>query len=158
MDDRWFGLRDRGRYHAKEFDLDQLRPEYIDAVNAAVWNHWFLLAILIPPFLLLPPTWLRFHSATIFVVFLASVVLCWLCFGMGVQHIWDIKELNAQTTAERADVTADTAKLFAPVVIGVPFAICYNLIVQLIALLVRGIFSWALRDKRPTKKPVAKNV
>ncbi len=119
--------------------LHQFRPEYVDAVNAAVWNHWFILSLLVPPAMLLLTTLCRCHWTIHAFVFLCAVVLCWFCFGLGVRYIWDIKEIHTQTPAELADVTNDTAKLFAPVIVGVPYAIFYNLGVQLVLLLIQRV-------------------
>jgi len=52
--------------------------------------------------------------------------------------MWYIRENNAQTEAEWADVTADTAKLFAPVIIGIPFAVGYTLLALLACEVLRA--------------------
>ena len=138
--------------------MDPFRPEYVDAVNAAAWNHWFFLALAVPPLLLIPLNWYRFHWALITVAFLCAAVLCLICFGLGVEYIWHVKEIHAQTTAEHADVTADTAKVFAPALIGVPYAIFYTTGVQLVALIIQTIGTLFQRATDYFKrKPVAKN-
>ena len=119
--------------------MNQFRPEYAEAVSWAVLNHWFFASLLIPPLLLWTTTWFRCHWVIITGALVASLLLCWLTFGLGVHYIWDVKELHAQTEAEWADVTADTAKLFAPAFIGIPYAFVYNAVNLAIGLGVGAI-------------------
>ena len=139
--------------------LDPFRPEYVDAVNAAAtWNPWFFLALVLPPALLTPIVWYRVHRAVNTFAFICATVLCLYCFGLGVQYIWDVKEIHAQTDAELADVTADTAKLYAPVIFGIPYAILYTALAQLVALLIEMTGSMLQGAKRYFRhKPVSKN-
>ncbi len=121
--------------------MDEFRPEYIEAVSDAAWNHWFAFSLAIPPAILLLLFLSKSRWPAIMIGSVVAAIACWLCFGMGVHYIWDIKELHAETNAERADVTADTAELFAPAVIGVPYATIYTCVTALSLT----VFRWIIR-------------
>ena len=117
--------------------MDELRPEYVNAVEAALWNYWFILAYLLPFLILLPLGWKRSHRILTAIGAVLSLAICWLCYAKGIRYMWYIREINAQTEAEWADVTADTAKLFAPIIIGIPFAVGYTLLSLLVSEVLR---------------------
>lgn len=103
------------------------RPEYIDAVSASRWNIWLIPLFLLSPTLFTLITYKRTNVWVNSVAVIACTVFTWLSLCFYTEHIWNTMELNAQTDAEWQDVTADSGRLVAPFLVGVPFAIVYTL-------------------------------
>lgn len=115
-----------------------MRPEYLDALDAARWNYWFLVMLVVPPLLICAG---RLAGKSGCIVFVAAFVVCWHCFGMWVGYYWDVKLQMAVTPAELHDSTADTAALYGPALVGTPFALIYCTA----WVIVVAVVAWAYR-------------
>ena len=102
--------------------MDEFRPEYVQALDAARWNFWWYVAAVIPILLLVPAAAKRRLGCLAFPL---AYFLSWVAFCCAVEYYWTTKEQHAATGAEWADVTADTGRLFGPVLVGVPLVVIY---------------------------------
>ena len=112
--------------------MEEFRPEYVEALNAAQWG-WLWYATLAVPFLVFVPAAATRKLGCF--AFPTAYFLAWLVFNIHVQNYWAAKEANAVTDAEWADVTADTAQVFAGVA-TVPYVVVY---VSVVGAVVYGI-------------------
>jgi hypothetical protein len=100
---------------------DQLRPEFVQAIDAALWNWWFWVAYAAPFVIIIPAsarTWSGCLAAP--VAFLA----CWLAHAHAIDVYDDAFARNAVTRREWDAVNRDTGRTFAPFLRGTPIAIC----------------------------------
>jgi hypothetical protein len=119
-----------------------VRPEYLQALEAARWNHWFLLMLVVPAILLCFAT----RSWTLgFVALPVACVLCWLFFFLAVEYYWDVKDRMALTPKEMEDATGDTARLYGPVLVEFPFAVIYCSLWWVVASVGNWIWKWTRR-------------
>lgn len=125
-----------------------MRPEYLEALEAARWNWWWL-ATLVLPALLICASSRKWWWAII--GFLVAVPLCWILFALAVEHFWEVKFRLAETEVERRDATADTARLFGPILIGTPFAVLYCTG----WVIVSHIGAWIWHRLRRSRLPIA---
>ena len=123
--------------------MDEIRPEYVEALNAARWNYWWYVAAAIPALLLVPAALTRKLGC---LAFPAAYFLSWLALNFAVQHYWAAKEANAVTDAEWADVTADTAQLYAGVT-TIPYAFVYVSIVGALIYTTVGVVRSMFKPK-----------
>ena len=107
----------------------QLRPEYVEATDAARFNFWLWLSIATPWLLVLASTTKR--KTRIYAI-IFSYPVCWILFCIAVEHYWNAKLEFAMTDAEMSDATADTGRLFGPVVVGIPLVAIYVTFVSLL--------------------------
>ena len=132
--------------------MDEFRPEYVQALEAARWNFWWYVAGAVPLLLLIPAAAKRRFGCIAFPLSFAS---CWIAFFCAVQYYWDVKMELAETDAEISDATADTARLFGPFLVGVPLVLVYvalvGAIVYGLAATVRLFGSRNARSARGTK-------
>lgn len=108
--------------------MDDFHVEYLAALDAARWNLWLVPMFLAPPAILLLAFYPWKTCLTTFCATAAAMCVAWICFCLYVEHYWETKSLLAQTDAEMHDATADTGRLFGPVLVGVPFAVGYTLL------------------------------
>ena len=101
--------------------MEEFRPEYVDALNAAKWG-WLWYATLVVPLVVLIPAAVKRKFGCL--AFPAAYFLTWLVFNIHVQNYWAAKEANAVADAEWADVTADTARVFAGAT-TIPYVVVY---------------------------------
>ena len=101
--------------------MDEFRPEYVEALNAARWNYWWYITLAIPFLLLVPAAAKRKFGC---LVIPPTYFLTWLAFNLCIQHYWAAKKINAVTEAEWEDVTADTGRLFAGIS-TIPYVFVY---------------------------------
>src|SRR5689334_20898745 len=99
-----------------------MRPEYLDALEWARWNHWFIAMWIAPVILICFAS--RSWKLTVAALPIAMIV-CFVLFCVGVDYYWDVKVRMAQTEVEREDATSDAARLYGPIILGPPFAILY---------------------------------
>ena len=112
--------------------MEELRPEYVEALNAAKWG-WLWCATLAVPFLLLIPAAAKRKFGCL--AFPTAYFLTWLVFNIHIQNYWAAKKANAVTDAEWADVTADTGRVFAGVT-TIPYVLVY---VSVVGAVIYGI-------------------
>ena len=134
--------------------MDELRPEYVEAVNSARLNFWLYAAAAISLLFFIPAAATKKFGC---LAFPASYFLTWLLLNVAIQHYWAAKKTNAITDAEWADVTADTARLFAGLT-TIPYAFVYVSIVGALIYSVAGIARLFFKPKqddrdRPLNKP-----
>lgn len=136
--------------------MDDFRPEYLAALAAARWNLWLVPMFLAPPAILLFCFYPWRTCLTTFCATAAAMCATWICFSLYVEHYWETKSQLAQTDVEIKDATADTGRLFGPVLVGVPFAICYTLA----CLSVLATIDWmiSLLRRRRTRAAMATTV
>lgn len=132
-----------------------MRPEYIEAVNAvrtgwSFWIIWILPACVIWLSMLLRP--FRPHRYRIIILcgtFILANILFWYYAVSHTERIQSAKYANMQTEAEKQDWSADTWRVFAPI-IAIPWSLAYctinlaaaGLIRLLILRLYQTIKSW----------------
>ena len=116
--------------------MEEFRPEYVEALDAARWG-WLWYATLAVPFLLLIPAAVKRKFGCL--AFPAAYVLTWLVFNIHVQNYWAAKKANAVTDAEWADVTGDTARVFAGAT-TIPYVVVYVSIVGAAIYAIAAIF------------------
>jgi hypothetical protein len=91
-----------------------MRPEYLDAVNAAR-GGWLLWWQLLVPAALIWVGIFRFRRPNPRqAMFIASCIICWKLMVLHSNSIQDSKKSHAQTDAEWVDVAQDTWNLMAP--------------------------------------------
>ncbi len=113
--------------------MPEFRPEYVEALNAARWNAWWIAVLAIPVVLLsFSALKRRFGCVTFSVAF----VLSWLAFFFAVQYYWDAKLEIAKTPEEIADATADSGRAFGPFLVGIPLVFVY---VSIVAVVIYGL-------------------
>ncbi|MCC7334943.1 MAG: hypothetical protein IT422_07600 [Pirellulaceae bacterium] len=117
--------------------IAQLRPQWIDAVNAAWYNWRFVVAIVIP--------WLLFVAFTRFrwggcAVFPFALLGCWFFISWGIYNVSDVMAYNAVTDDEFGLATSDTERTFAPFLSVPPVALIYTLLVFGIVAFLRMAF------------------
>jgi len=122
--------------------VDEFRPEYVQALDAARWNFWWYVAGAIPLLLLIAAAAKRKFA---WIAFPLSYLLSWIAFFFAVEYYWGVKMAVAQTDAEMLDATADTARLFGPFFVGVPLVLIY---VSLVGVVVYGTAA-LVRGSRP---------
>jgi hypothetical protein len=83
--------------------LGQLRPQFIEAIQAAAWNHWFWIAYALPFVIVIPFSYFKWGGCLIApVAFIAS----WCMYAYAI-YVYDKSfELNALTDSEWGAVTA----------------------------------------------------
>lgn len=123
--------------------MDEFRPEYVNALDAARWNFWWYVAGAIPLLLLIPAAVKRRFGCLAFPL---SYALSWVAFFCAVQYYWSVKMALAQTDAELSDATADTARLFGPFLVGVPLVLIY---VSLVGVIVYGVAALVRQFRTP---------
>jgi hypothetical protein len=128
--------------------MDAFRPEYLDAVAAARWNGWLLPLFLAAPTILVVCFATRMKRRPIAVGLLASMFATWLSLFLYSERIWETMGNYAVTDAERREFTADTGRLFGPVLVGVPFSALYTLCWFSII----GILNWGIRALTTPKR------
>ena len=114
----------------------QFRPEYIEATDAARYNFWLWLSVATPWILVLASTAKR--KIRIFAIVL-SYPVCWILFCVAVEYYWNAKLYFAVTEAEMSDATADTGRLYGPVMVGIPLVAIYVTIVSVLICAVEWI-------------------
>ena len=128
--------------------METFRPEYLEAVAASRWNVWLIPLFLSAPLLLLVAVLRRWHWAVITGLALVGAVATWFSVFAYSETIWKTMEANAQTAAEMEDVASDTARVFGPFLLGIPFAVFYTLIWLGISLVIRVISKRVRRAQR----------
>jgi len=106
--------------------VDDFRPEYVQALDAARWNFWWFVAVAIPPLVLIQAAVKR-HSGCM--AFSLSFGLSWIALFCSVQYYWGAKIAVAKTVAEISDATNDAGASFGPFYVGIPLVFVYVLFV-----------------------------
>lgn len=109
--------------------MEEFRPEYVEALNAARWG-WLWYVTLAVPFLLLTPSIVKRKYGSM--PFPAAYFLTWLAFNLHIQNYWAVKKANVGASDEWADVTA---RLFASVT-TIPYVFVY---VSLVGAVLYGV-------------------
>jgi hypothetical protein len=125
-----------------------MRPEYLEALQWARWNHW-VIAMWLAPILLIGAASRSWKLACLAMP--VAIVACFVFFWLGVDYYWEVKERIAQTEEEWNDVTSDAARLYGPILVGPPFAIMYC---SLLAVIINPAVWLYNRLKRSTTKAV----
>ena len=103
--------------------LAELRPEFIEALDAANSSWWFVFAWIIPPALIFPSVVWRWGGCIVAPV---AVIGFYVAFVGGYQNLDRVIEQNA-VTADELDVWAsDTDRTFAPVLTGPILSVLYT--------------------------------
>ncbi len=115
------------------FVMDQtiigtIRPEYLEAVEAAHLNLWLIPLLLAAPLLVLVPVLRRWHWAVITGLTLIAAVATWFSYYGWSETSRRTIEALAVTDAERAEAASDTDAVFEPIFLGTPFAVFYSAI------------------------------
>ena len=118
--------------------MDEFRPEYVEALDAARWNCWWYLTLAIP-FLLLVPAAVKRKFGCLAIP--ATYFFTWLAFNLCIQHYWAAKKINAVTEAEWADVTADTGRLFAGIT-TIPYVFVYVSVITVLTYSIAGVLRY----------------
>ncbi len=105
-----------------------IRPEYLEAVEAARLNLWLIPLLLAAPLLVLVPVLRRWHWAVITGLTLIAAVATWFSYYGWSDTSWRTIEALAVTDAERAEAASDTDAVFEPIFLGTPFAVFYSAI------------------------------
>jgi hypothetical protein len=117
--------------------LAQLRPEFIEAVDAANSSWWFALAWIIPPALIFPSVVWRWGGCIIAPV---AVIGCYVAFVSGYANLDRVIQQNAVTDDEIDVWASDTDRTFAPVLTGPIFSVVYTAVCLCAAYTGRLIF------------------
>jgi hypothetical protein len=123
--------------------MDEFRPEYSQAIDAARWNFWWYIAAAIPLLLFIPAAAKRQLGCLAFPL---AYTLSWIAMCAAVEYYWAAKKSNAVTEAEWNDVIADTARVFAPATV-IPFVVVY---VSVVGAVVYGLFAIVRRIRNET--------
>lgn len=99
---------------------NSLRPEYVNAIEAALWNHWFAFAYLVPFLILIPASRWRWLAIAISPLAFFAFFTFYFCGVRTYDHAF---VTNAVTEFERELISADTARVFMPIVSGIPFGL-----------------------------------
>ena len=94
---------------------------------------WLWYATLTVPLVVLIPAAAKRKFGCL--AFPAAYFLTWLVFNIHIQYYWAAKKANAATDAEWADVTSDTARVFAGAT-TVPYVLVY---VSVVGAVIYGI-------------------
>lgn len=121
--------------------MDDLRPEYLDAVEAARWNGWLIPLFVAAPITIAICFVKRLHPGWLVGAALAAMFATWVSLILYSEHIWETMGAHAVTDAEWDQVTADTGRLFGPILVGIPFSVVYTLV----WLLVIATGNWVVR-------------
>lgn len=105
--------------------INQIRPEWTEAVNQA-WLNWrFLLAFVAPVAVSLIAMRCR-YPIWYFAPF--TMFLCWFFMSAGVYNISEVMANVAVTNEEMTLAASDTGRTFAPLVLIPIWAFAYTLI------------------------------
>ena len=117
--------------------LAQLRPEFIEALDAANSSWWFVFAWIIPPALIFPSMVWRWGGCIVAPV---AVIGFYVAFVGGYWNLDRVLQQNA-VTADELDVWAsDTDRTFAPVLTGPILSVVYTTVCLCAAYIGRFIF------------------
>ncbi len=106
--------------------MEEFRPEYVEAINSARWNAWWIVVLVFPILLM---TFTAINRRFGCVAFPIACAITWFSFVFAVEYYWDVKAQSAVTDAEIADASADTGRLFGPAAVGGPLVFAYVTVV-----------------------------
>ena len=125
--------------------LAQLRPEFIEALDAANSSWWFVFAWIIPPALIFPSMVWRWGGCIVAPV---AVIGFYVAFVGGYWNLDRVLQQNA-VTADELDVWAsDTDRTFAPVLTGPILSVVYTTVCLCAAYAGRFIFGLCFVRRR----------
>ena len=127
--------------------VDEFRPEYVEALDAARWNYWWYLSLAIP-FLLLVPAAVKRKFGCLAIS--ATYFLTWLTLNLCIQHYWAAKKINAVTEAEWADVTADTGRVFAGIS-TIPYVFVDISVIAVLIYSIAGVLRYCFGKSNDTR-------
>ncbi len=108
--------------------MDEIRPEYLEAVSAARWNGWLGPLFASAPTILAICIIKRWHCAWLVAAVPIAMFITWVSLILYADHIWEAMRAHAVTKAEWREVTSDTGRLYGPILVGIPFAVLYTLV------------------------------
>ena len=117
--------------------LAQLRPEFIEALDAANSSWWFVFAWIIPPALIFPSVAWRWGGCIVAPV---AVIGFYVAFVGGYWNLDRVLQQNAVTADERDIWASDTDRTFAPVLTGPILSVVYTTVCLCAAYAGRFIF------------------
>ena len=104
--------------------LGDVRPEWIEAVDAAWYNWRFLLAGALPLAIFFT---MRHFDLNPLPAFPVALLCCWFFASWGVYNVTDVMCDNAVTDDEFGIAICDTGRTFAPILTIPPLAFVYTL-------------------------------
>ncbi len=117
--------------------LAELRPEFIEALDAANSSWWFVFAWIIPPALIFPAVVWRWGGCIVAPV---AAIGFYVAFVGGYWNQDRVLQQNAVTADELEIWASDTDRTFAPVLTGPILSVAYTTVCLCAAYAGRFIF------------------
>ena len=106
-----------------QVQINQIRPEWLEAVNQAWWNWRFLTALVVP--IAAYTIAIRWRHG-VFYIAPVAVGFVWFFMSAGVYNVSSVMADLAVTNKEMALAAADTGRTFAPLFWAPVWAFLYN--------------------------------